>query len=60
MDQTILDVSAIPDVALGDKAVLLGPQAAQEIPATELANLCNTIPYEILCAIGSRVPRIAV
>ena len=59
MDQTVIDVSAIPDIALGDEAVLLGPQAAEEIPATELAKLSGTIPYEILCAIGSRVPRIA-
>ena len=38
----------------GDEAVVLGPQ----VPVEEIARLCNTIPYEILCGISARAPRI--
>lgn len=58
MDQTMVDVTAIPDVAIGDEAVLLGSQGVEALDAWDLADLCDTIPWEILCAIGSRVPRL--
>jgi alanine racemase len=60
MDQTIVDISSVPDAALGDEAVLLGPQGSQRILAEELAALSGTIPYEVLCRIAARVPRIAI
>ncbi len=60
MDQTIVDVSAIPDAALGDEVILLGPQGGERIRAEELAALSATIPYEVLCRIAARVPRVAV
>ncbi|MCM8766110.1 MAG: alanine racemase [Candidatus Omnitrophica bacterium] len=58
MDQLMIDVTDIPGVALGEEVVLLGRQGDLEITAEELAELLGTIPYEILCRIGSRVPRI--
>lgn len=58
MDQTMIDVTDIPGVSLGEEVVLLGRQGGLEITAEELANLSGTIPYEILCRIGSRIPRI--
>lgn len=58
MDQTMIDVTDVPGVALGDEVVLLGKQDNEEITAEELAGLTNTIPYEILCRINSRIPRI--
>jgi alanine racemase len=58
MDQTIVDVSHLPEVAAGDEAVLIGRQAEEVITATELAGWCGTIPWEILTAITYRVPRI--
>lgn len=58
MDLTILDVTdAGPDVKLGDEAVLLGRQGAEEIDAFELARAADTIPYEVLCRLGQRLPR---
>jgi alanine racemase len=60
MDQTIVDVSAIPDAALGDEVVLLGAQGTDRISAEELAALTATIPYEVLCRIAARVPRVPV
>jgi alanine racemase len=58
MDQTIVDVSAVPEVRSGDDAVLIGRQGRDEITATELATACGTVPWEILTNITYRVPRI--
>jgi alanine racemase len=57
MDQTILDVTDIPGAAIGDEVVILGEQTGASITAWEHADLCGTIPYEILCGIAARVPR---
>jgi len=58
MDQTVVDVSGLKSVKPGDEAVLIGRQGRDEITATELANWCDTIPYEVLTSITYRVPRI--
>jgi alanine racemase len=58
MDQTILDVTSIPDVEIGDEAVIIGRQGEEAITAYEIADLTGTIPYEVCCAIGTRVPRV--
>ena len=57
MDLTTIDVTAIPDVTLGDEVVLLGRNGDDEISAEEIANLTGTINYEVFCSISSRVPR---
>jgi len=58
MDQTMIDVGHINDVKLGDEVVLIGCQGKAQITSEELAKLCGTIPYEIVCSISDRVPRI--
>lgn len=60
MDQTILDVTDIPNVCIGDEVALIGEQGGERITACELADATGTIPYETLCAIGARVPRVLV
>jgi alanine racemase len=60
MDQTILDVTDIPEVAIGDEAVIIGSQGEAKISAYDLADLSGTIPYEVLCNIAARVPRVLV
>lgn len=57
MDWTILDVSDIPDVKVGDQVVLIGEQKDKRIKAEELAGLLETISYEITCGINQRVVR---
>ncbi|NLA57623.1 MAG: alanine racemase [Firmicutes bacterium] len=57
MDQCMVDVGDLP-VEIGEEAVLLGRQGDEEITADELAEKMGTINYEIICMIGSRVPRI--
>lgn len=60
MDQTVVDVTGIPGVAIGDEVVLLGSQGDHTIDAWDLADLTGTVPWEVLCAISSRVPRVIV
>jgi len=56
MDQIMVDVGNSP-VKVGDEVVLIGRQGRGEITAEELADLAETIPYEIVCGLGTRVPR---
>jgi alanine racemase len=58
MDMTMVDVTDVPGVRVGDEAVLIGRQAGEEITADEHAAWQGTISYEVLCAIGPRVPRV--
>ncbi len=58
MDQVMLDVGHIDKVKVGDEVVLIGKQGRDRITTEELAKLCGTIPYEIVCSISSRVPRV--
>lgn len=56
MDQIVVDVGDLP-VSCGDEVVLLGRQGDESISADEWADRVDTISYEIVCAIGPRVPR---
>ncbi|KPK22127.1 MAG: alanine racemase [Dehalococcoidia bacterium SM23_28_1] len=58
MDMCMVDVSGIPDVAVDDEVVIIGRQGEDEISAEEVAELCGTISYEILCGITTRMPRL--
>jgi len=60
MDLTIVDVSQIPGVAVGDEVVLIGKSGGKSVDAVELARLCESVPYEILCGLSQRVPRVYV
>jgi alanine racemase len=58
MDLTLLDVSEVPGVAVGDEVVILGRQGEEVLTADEMATTLDTINYEIVSTITSRVPRI--
>ncbi len=58
MDMTMVDVTDIPEVQPGDEAALIGAQGDLRITADDLAASLGTIPYEVLCAISARVPRL--
>ena len=58
MDQIMVDVTKVKSVSLGEEAVVLGKQEKNEISADSLAELANTINYEIVCSLGNRNPRI--
>jgi alanine racemase len=57
MDMTMIDVTGIPGIDVGDEVILIGSNGRHSITAWEHASLAGTIPYEILCAISARVPR---
>jgi len=57
MDQTMLDVTELPECCIGDEAVIFGRQGAEEITAEEVAAWADTISYEVLLSITPRVPR---
>lgn len=57
MDQTMLDVTKIPDVQVGDVVTLLGSDGSEAITCTEMASWLETINYEITCGISKRVLR---
>ena len=54
MDMCMVDVTDIPEVQVGDPVTVIGADLPCEIMAKEL----DTIPYEILCGINKRIPRI--
>jgi alanine racemase len=58
MDLTTVDVGHIPGIAVGDEVILIGAQNGKSVDAVELARLCESVPYEILCGISQRVPRV--
>jgi alanine racemase len=58
MDFTMVDVTEIPNVSLGDEVILMGKQGKEQITVEEIAKKINSISYEVLCLIGKRVPRI--
>jgi alanine racemase len=61
MDMMMVDATDVAsEVRTGSECVLLGRQGEARITAEEMAAWCDTIPYEIFCAVGSRVPRVAV
>ena len=60
MDLTIVDATDISGVEIGDEAVLISAQGPEIVTAYDHADIAGTIPYEILCNISARVPRIMV
>ncbi len=59
MDQVMVDVGDVR-VRVGDEAVLIGTQGKNKITTEELAGFAGTIPYEIVCGLGSRIPRVYI
>jgi alanine racemase len=57
MDVTLVDATDT-GAARGDRALCLGRDGADAVSAWDLARAAGTIPYEILCGIGARVPRV--
>ncbi len=57
MDQVMLDVTNVPEVAVGDEVILYGGRY-DFLSASAIAEKLGTISYELLCAIGRRVPRV--
>ncbi len=57
MDQFMVDVTDIPEVAEGDCVTIFGRDGDRMIPVEEVADLAHSFNYEFVCSITSRVPR---
>lgn len=60
MDQTVIDVTDIPDVKIGDVVTIYSDETEGGSSVEQAAAQVGTINYELLCAIGTRVPRIYI
>jgi len=60
MDLIMADVTDIPGASKGDEVILIGRQGRERITADEIARKIGSIPYEVLCLIGKRVPRVYI
>jgi alanine racemase len=57
MDMIMADVSGV-DVSPGDEVVIIGSQAAERIDVREMASVIGTIPWEVVCRVGTRIERV--
>lgn len=57
MDLTMLDVSDVPDISVGDKVTIIGSDGRTTISAEDLATSTGTINYEVTCSLTPRVKR---
>jgi len=60
MDMCLIDITNLPDVTMGEEVIIFGSQGKGQIKVEELATKAGTIPYEILCGVGKRVPRVYI
>jgi alanine racemase len=58
MDQFLVDITNVASVEVGDEVTLIGRQGREEITAAEVARLLETIPWEVLSALLTRIPRL--
>ena len=59
MDQTLVDLTDAPEnLETGEKVTLIGKQQNEEILLTQLSEDAESIPWELLCSITKRVPRV--
>ena len=56
MDMSMIDLTGLPDVKVGDAVEIFGRRQ----PVDDLAAILNTIPYELVCAVSRRVPRVYI
>jgi len=60
MDMTMVDVTGIKNVVVGDDVIIIGTQGNEKISAENIAKRCKTINYEVVTSISKRVPRVYI
>jgi len=60
MDMTMIDVTGIKNVSVGDEVVIIGSQGKEKISVENVAKRCNTINYEVVTSLSKRVPRVYI
>jgi alanine racemase len=56
----MVDLTDLPEVSVGNSVVLLGSNEGDDITVEEFANWGEMLPYEVLCGISKRMPRVYV
>lgn len=57
MDQCMVQLDDLPDAEIGDEVVIIGQQNGNSVTANDLARHWQTINYEVVCGLASRMPR---
>lgn len=60
MDQIMVDLGDDSSISVGDEVTLIGRSGEETITAWDIASSIGTIPYEILCALSARIPRLYI
>jgi len=58
MDQTMVDLTDVPDVKEYDEVILMGSDGDLSVTADDIAELTGTISYEVTCRFGQRLPKV--
>jgi alanine racemase len=58
MDQIMIDIGTAENISIGEEVILIGSAGEESVSAQDLGRIIGTIPYEVLCGLSSRVPRI--
>lgn len=58
MDQVMIDVTDIPDVAVDDEVILIGSDNGKTVSAEEIGEMSESFNYEVVCGVARRVPRV--
>ncbi|MBC2603122.1 alanine racemase [Puniceicoccus vermicola] len=58
MDQTVVDVTKVENLEVGEKAVIIGRSESSEITVSEFSRWTDSIPWEVFCSVTKRVPRL--
>lgn len=58
MDMCMVDISRVPDAKVGDVVTIFGTDGDDRIDVDDMTNRLRTVPYELLCSINKRIPRI--
>ena len=58
MDLLMLDIGKVPHAAIGDEVVIIGKQKGNEISVNEVAEITQTVNYEIITNMATRIPRV--
>jgi alanine racemase len=60
MDLTLIDVTNVAAIEVGDKVTLIGHEGDLKISAEDLAKVAGVLSYEVTCGISERVPRLYI
>ena len=58
MDMCMVDISQVPEAKPGDVVTVFGEDCGECTEVSDISDKLHTIPYEVLCNINKRIPRV--